>query len=61
MSYHPLVVGNLVLVNNQSQIFAFDLKTGAPAWPGDPERPKGEIYADSSARLAASVISSASS
>ncbi|MEX0979140.1 MAG: PQQ-binding-like beta-propeller repeat protein, partial [Pirellulales bacterium] len=51
MSYHPLVVGNLVLVNNQSQIFAFDLKSGAPAWPGDPQRPKGEIYADENARL----------
>jgi tetratricopeptide (TPR) repeat protein len=53
MSYHPLVVGDLVLVNNQSQIFAFDLKTGAPAWAGDPDRPKGEIYADENARLAA--------
>jgi outer membrane protein assembly factor BamB len=53
LSYHPLVIGDLVLVNNQSQIFAFDLKTGAPAWPGDPERPKGEIYADENARLAA--------
>jgi outer membrane protein assembly factor BamB len=52
MSYHPLVVGDLVLVNNQSQIFAFDLKTGAPAWPADAERPKGEIYADENARLA---------
>jgi outer membrane protein assembly factor BamB/tetratricopeptide (TPR) repeat protein len=51
MSYHPLVVGNLLLVNNRSQIFAFDLKSGAPAWPGDPQRPKGEIYADATARL----------
>ena len=33
LSYHPLVVGHLVLFNNQSQIFAFDLKTGKPAWP----------------------------
>jgi outer membrane protein assembly factor BamB len=53
MSYHPLVVGDLILVNNQSQIFAFDLKTGEPAWPGNPERPPGEIYADENARLAA--------
>jgi outer membrane protein assembly factor BamB len=52
MSYHPLVVGDLVLVNNQSQIFAFDLKTGKPAWPGSPERPPGEIYADETARQA---------
>lgn len=51
MSYHPLVVGDLLLVNNQSQIFAFNLKSGAPAWAGDPERPKGEIYADADAGL----------
>ncbi|MEX0679007.1 MAG: PQQ-binding-like beta-propeller repeat protein [Pirellulales bacterium] len=51
MSYHPLVVGDLIVVNNESQIFAFDLKSGAPAWPGNPERPKGEIYADENARL----------
>lgn len=51
MSYHPLVVGDLLLLNNRSQIFAFDLRTGAPAWAGDPERPPGEIYADETARL----------
>ncbi len=51
MSYHPVVVGDLILVNNQSQIFAFDRKTGKPAWPGDPMRPPGEIYADESVRL----------
>ena len=54
MSCHPLVVGDLVLVNNQSQIFAFDRKTGQPAWPGDPMRPRGEIYADETARLSTS-------
>ena len=50
MSYHPLVVGELMLVNNHSQIFAFDRHTGEPAWPGDPARPEGEIYADENAR-----------
>jgi outer membrane protein assembly factor BamB len=45
LSYHPLVSGNLILFNNQNQIFAFDLKTGKPAWPSnDPQRPAGEIY-----------------
>ncbi len=51
MSYHPLVVGELVMVNNQSQIFAFDRRTGEPAWPGDAGRPRGEIYTDENARL----------
>ncbi len=45
LSYHPLVVGELVLVNDQSKIFAFELKTGAPAWPSDhPKRQSGEIF-----------------
>ena len=54
MSYHPLVVDDLVLVNNQNQIFAFDVKTGQPAWPGDAGRPSGEIYTDENARLSTS-------
>ena len=50
LSYYPVVAGNLVLVNNQSQIFAYDAKTGQPAWPSsDPMRPAGEIYADKAA------------
>lgn len=32
LSYHPLVVGNLVLVNNQVEILAVDLRTGKPVW-----------------------------
>ncbi len=45
LSYHPVVDGNLVLVCNQSQIFAFDLRTGKPAFPrSDPKRPPGEIF-----------------
>ncbi len=35
LSYHPVVAGNLLLVNNQNQIFAFDLHTGRAAWPSD--------------------------
>ncbi|HEV2969905.1 MAG TPA: PQQ-binding-like beta-propeller repeat protein [Pirellulales bacterium] len=51
LSYHPLVVGNLVLVNNVDKVFAFDLRTGEPAWPvaaqqspDAPAREPGEIY-----------------
>jgi len=32
LSYHPLVVGGLVLVNNQLEIIALDVRTGRPAW-----------------------------
>ena len=32
LSYHPVVAGDLVLVNNQVEILAVDLKTGKPAW-----------------------------
>ena len=49
LSYYPLIAGDLVLINNQSQIFAFNLHTGQPAWPSaDATRPAGEIYADKS-------------
>ncbi len=54
LSYHPLIVRDLVLVNNYSQVFAFDRRSGNPAWPGDAARPLGEIYADENARLATS-------
>lgn len=36
LSYHPIVVGNLVLVNSLQKIFAYDLRTGKPAWGADP-------------------------
>ncbi|MEX0713075.1 MAG: PQQ-binding-like beta-propeller repeat protein [Pirellulales bacterium] len=36
LSYHPLLVGDLVLVNNVRQILAFDARTGQPAWGDDP-------------------------
>jgi outer membrane protein assembly factor BamB/tetratricopeptide (TPR) repeat protein len=32
LSYHPVLYGNLVLVNNQVEILAVDLATGKPAW-----------------------------
>ncbi len=53
LSYHPLVVGDLVLINNHSQIYAFDARTGQPAWPGDPKRPPGEIFVDEGALASA--------
>ena len=40
LSYHPLVVDDLVLLNNQTHIFAFDLETGRGAWGQE----KGIIY-----------------
>src|SRR3989304_38904 len=32
LSYHPVLVGDLVLVNNEVEILAVDLHTGKPAW-----------------------------
>ncbi|NQU24040.1 MAG: PQQ-binding-like beta-propeller repeat protein [Candidatus Nealsonbacteria bacterium] len=32
LSYHPVVVGNLVFVNDHGRIMALDLQTGRPAW-----------------------------
>jgi outer membrane protein assembly factor BamB len=36
LSYFPLVVGDLLLVNTQSEILAYDIRTGKPAWGPDP-------------------------
>lgn len=48
VSYYPLIVGNLVMFNTVDKVFAFDLRTGKPAWPvaasGAAEREPGEIY-----------------
>ena len=46
LSYHPVVAGDLLLYSNGQQIFAFDLHSGKPAWPGDPTKKPGEIYAE---------------
>lgn len=32
LSYHPLVVGDLVLVNTLNEVLAFDAASGEPAW-----------------------------
>ena len=32
LSYHPVVVGNLVLVNSQVEVLALDVTSGKPAW-----------------------------
>jgi len=34
LSYHPVLVGDLVLVNNRREVMAFDLRTGKPPWEG---------------------------
>jgi outer membrane protein assembly factor BamB len=47
LSFHPIVVGNLVLFNSLDKIYAFDLPTGKPAWPVPPDtkgREPGEIF-----------------
>jgi PQQ-like domain len=51
LSYYPLVVGHLVLYNTVDKVFAFELRTGQPAWPVKPRpgldvsgRLPGEIY-----------------
>jgi outer membrane protein assembly factor BamB len=47
LSYHPLVVGDLLLVSKQNQIFAFNLYTGKPAWPGGAnQKAPGEFFTD---------------
>jgi outer membrane protein assembly factor BamB len=46
LSYHPVVVDDLILVSTRSQVLAFNLHTGQPAWPVDSTRPAGEIFAD---------------
>ena len=46
LSYHPVVSGDLLLLCNGLQVFAFDLRTGKPAWPGDPKKRPGEIYSE---------------
>jgi len=42
LSYHPVVAGNLVLVNNLAEILAVDWRTGKPAWGHD----RAVIYED---------------
>jgi outer membrane protein assembly factor BamB/tetratricopeptide (TPR) repeat protein len=49
LSYHPIVVGDLVLWCTAERVFALNVHTGKPAWPGvqTPEAPAtlpGEIF-----------------
>ena len=37
LSFHPVVAGDLILVNTQDQILGFDRRTGKPAWNGKSE------------------------
>ena len=47
LCYHPIIVGDLVLVNSQEKIFAFNARTGRPpAWAAD----DGRIYPPSSVK-----------
>lgn len=42
LSYHPVLAGDLLLVNNQIEILAFDAATGKPAWGHE----EAQIYRD---------------
>lgn len=42
LSYHPVVVGDLVLLSNPVEVLAIDLKTGKPTWGHD----SAAIYRD---------------
>ncbi len=46
LSHHPLVVDNLVVWHDAERVYAFDLKTGKPAWlRAEPKQFKpGQIY-----------------
>lgn len=44
LSYHPVVSGDLLLLAGHSQIFAFDVHTGQPAFSAAAGRPPGEIF-----------------
>lgn len=44
LSYYPVVTGDLLLFNNQSDIWAFHLQSGKPAWPGDAKKPPGVFF-----------------
>jgi len=47
LSYHPVLYGDLVLMNNQVEILAIDLETGEPAWgEGGPEVYRDEFDAE---------------
>lgn len=43
LSYFPVVAGEIVFLNDQSRIQAYNLNTGEPAWPAD-EKSDATIY-----------------
>jgi outer membrane protein assembly factor BamB len=57
LSYHPVVAGELLLVATATQVLAFNLQTGKPAWPSSPGRPPGEIFAEESPAAARNPLS----
>jgi outer membrane protein assembly factor BamB len=44
LSYHPVVAGKLLLVNDVAHIRVFDVATGKPAWPTPTDPAGGIIY-----------------
>lgn len=44
LSYHPLLVDDLVLVNDDRTISAYNVDTGEPAWPGINEPTSAVIF-----------------
>lgn len=57
LSHHPIVLGDLVLIANiRSEIYAFNLHTGQPAWGSDEEHP-GRIYKPSRPEASSSSLS----
>jgi outer membrane protein assembly factor BamB len=49
LSYQPVVAHGLVFANNLEEIYAFQLATGEPAWPGDAHKPGRIFYGGSEA------------
>jgi outer membrane protein assembly factor BamB len=59
LSYHPVIVDNMVLVNTVDEIHAYNLATGEPLWGDSPvvyELPKRENEARDHSRGATSAI-----
>jgi len=45
LSYHPLVVGDLVVFHDLQAVYVFNLRTGKPAWAqSDPKIRPGQVY-----------------
>jgi hypothetical protein len=45
LSYHPLVVGDLVILHDHERIFVYNLRTGRPAWENTGLKlPPGQVY-----------------